>query len=269
MPRPIQPATNINFDRKVIDEFSAGIVERITGQLIEQNTPHFFPFIGYLCTIPRENHTIHMHFASQPITASNLVTQLNAAAIINGGFWDKQKRPLDWCVWEGNTITSLHNNKRPCIYWSNARQPIISIGMPDINYPHTAVLQAGPLLLKDGQIQTDYSDFQINAAEFDSDITADRHPRTIFGYNQNSYFFLVIDGRSLKTAGLYLEECAKLTQQLGFIDAINLDGGASSTLVVSGKRINEPRFSIIRGSRWLSARLPGKERPVPTFLYVI
>lgn len=269
MPPSNRQVTTLKFERTTLKKEPRGVLEKVKGQIIHENSTKFFPFIGYLYSIPKNSNSIRLYYSSSALTTSTFAQQIHAKAVINGGFWDKEKRPLDWCAIDGNTITKLHNLNRPCIYWPRDGNNQIEIDDPNPIHLYSAVLQSGPLLLKNGEIQFDFSDFVINAVEFDSDITADRHPRTIFGYNDESYFFLVVDGRSLKTAGLYLEECAQLVQLLGFRDAINLDGGASSTLVVGGKRINEPRFSFIRGSCIFSARIPGKERAIPTFLYVI
>ena len=151
----------------------------------------------------------------------------------------------------------------PCINFSKDG---ISIDFPnDIKYNEN-ILQAGPLLLKDSKIQSNFSEFVKNAHEFDSDITADRHPRTIFGFNDKYYFFLVIDGRTRKSAGLYLEECCDLVQQLSFTNAINLDGGASSTLIEGNRLINHPRIKL---SKKLSIPVYRSERNIPTALIIV
>ncbi len=84
--------------------------------------------------------------------------------------------------------------------------------------------------------------------------------------SDEAYFLLVVDGCSRRSAGLYLEEAAGLSKSLGMIDAINLDGGASSTFVFKGKRLNTPRMSLVGFSRYLSIPYPLGERRVPTTL---
>jgi exopolysaccharide biosynthesis protein len=185
---------------------------------------------------------------------------------INGGFWTDACLPLDWCIIQGIESTKLTNQTRPCIIFCDNS---VQIEFPEEacslmkSMPTCSVLQTGPCLLYRGEIRLDYSDYQLRADEFDSDITKDRHPRTLFGYSREEYFFMVIDGRSRASIGLYLEECAALLSALGCSDAVNLDGGASSTMYFDGYRVNHPRFSFIRGSNIWSAPLPGKERPIP------
>ncbi|MHA1561513.1 MAG: phosphodiester glycosidase family protein [Promethearchaeota archaeon] len=135
----------------------------------------------------------------------------------------------------------------------------------DIKYNEN-ILQVGPLLLKDGIIQSDFTEFVKNAHEFESDITADRHPRTIFGFNDEFYFFLAVDGRTRKSAGLYLEECSDLVQQLGFTNAINMDGGASSTLIEGNRLINHPRIKL---SKKLSIPVFRSERNISTAIIIV
>jgi hypothetical protein len=203
----------------------------------------------------------------RPVTRlSQLVKTHRALAGVNGGFWTDERRPLDWTIVAGAEHAPLTNRTRPCLV---IEPRMVSIRMPeelDPAQPPADVLQAGPLLLRRGVPQFAYDDYQARAAEFDSDITADRHPRTVVGTTPGALEILVVNGRSRHSAGLYLEECARLVQTLGWDDAMNLDGGASSTLVVGSQRLNEPRFSFIRGARILSARLPGGERPIPTAL---
>lgn len=61
---------------------------------------------------------------------------------------------------------------------------------------------------------------------------ADLHPRTGIGLSPDSrfLFLMIIDGRRKSTAGATTHELAQLLLQAGADDAINMDGGGSSTL---------------------------------------
>ena len=66
-------------------------------------------------------------------------------------------------------------------------------------------------------------------------------PRTALGYNANTLFLVVADGRQPKySTGLTLYELASILIELGATEAINLDGGSSSTFVVNDAVINKP-----------------------------
>ena len=66
-------------------------------------------------------------------------------------------------------------------------------------------------------------------------------PRTALAYNADKLFLVVADGRQPKySTGLTLYELASILIELGATEAINLDGGSSSTFVVKDTVINKP-----------------------------
>ena len=222
------------------------------------------PFEAFLLSSYRKTSKLKIAYSSIPQKVSKFVSSSKGIAGITGGFYQlsKNKPPLDWVKINNETFQKMTKDSRPCINFSKDG---ISINFPnDIKYNEN-ILQAGPLLLKDGIIQSDFLEFVNNAHEFESDITADRHPRTIFGFNKKYYFFLVVDGRTRKSVGLYLEECGDLVQQLGFTNAINMDGGASSTLIAGNCLINHPRIKL---SKKLSIPVYRSERKISTAIII-
>lgn len=98
-------------------------------------------------------------------------------------------------------------------------------------------LGGGPRLLKGGNI------FITSEAEnFKPDITSLRAPRTAVGLTRYGELFItVVDGRQPDLSiGMTLEELAEFLFKEGVVDALNLDGGGSSTMVVNGKLLNSP-----------------------------
>ncbi len=68
-----------------------------------------------------------------------------------------------------------------------------------------------------------------------------RHPRSAFGWNDQFFFLVVVDGRQKGLSiGMTFPELARLMQQFGCNEAVNLDGGGSSTLWLGGKILNSP-----------------------------
>jgi Phosphodiester glycosidase len=111
--------------------------------------------------------------------------------------------------------------------------------------PRGDLLQAGPLLVRDGRPvfrrERDTEGFSAGSGQFDSDITDGRYPRAALGVSGDRYFAVACDGRSRHDAGLTLEELAALMAALGAESAMNLDGGGSTSLVSGGRLRNRPR----------------------------
>lgn len=69
-----------------------------------------------------------------------------------------------------------------------------------------------------------------------------RHPRTAVGVSRDrrTMWLYVVDGRSTTSVGMTTTELADALRALGAWDALNFDGGGSTTLVVDGQVINAP-----------------------------
>ena len=87
---------------------------------------------------------------------------------------------------------------------------------------------------------------------------AARQPRTLAGVRADGTTLLVtVDGRRPGwSVGMTLPEAARLMRSLGARDALNLDGGGSSTMTVRGEVVSRP-----------SDR--GGERPVSDGVYAL
>lgn len=111
--------------------------------------------------------------------------------------------------------------------------------------PQTDLLQAGPLLVQAGcSVVIDGGDpegFSSANHQFDDDLTVGRFPRLAIGTDEDFIFSIACDGRSPGEAGLTLSEMAAILVKLGATDALNLDGGSSTTLIQNGKLRNSPR----------------------------
>ncbi|MER3401773.1 MAG: hypothetical protein C4337_00335 [Armatimonadota bacterium] len=110
----------------------------------------------------------------------------------------------------------------------------------------------GPWLLRDGQVvpaeQMEQAGF--NRANF----IERRHPRTAVGRTaQGEVIWLTIDGRQPHSQGATLPELAELMRRYGAVEAINLDGGGSTTLVVRNLIVNSPSDGAERpvANAWL------------------
>ncbi len=73
------------------------------------------------------------------------------------------------------------------------------------------------------------------------DLALSYEPRTALGYNTQKLILIVVDGRRAGySTGLSLYRLASVLIELGATEAINLDGGSSSTFVVDGEVVNRP-----------------------------
>ncbi len=72
-----------------------------------------------------------------------------------------------------------------------------------------------------------------------------RHPRTSVGFSRNrrTMFLLTVDGRSEKSVGMTLVELAACMRSVGAWQAMNFDGGGSTTMVINGAVVNAPSDS--------------------------
>jgi hypothetical protein len=108
--------------------------------------------------------------------------------------------------------------------------------------PAGDLLQAGPLLVRDGAVvEGDLEGFSAGARQFDSDITDGRYPRAALGLAEDRLVALACDGRADDEAGLTMAELAETMIAFGAATAINLDGGGSTSLVCAGSLRNHPR----------------------------
>jgi hypothetical protein len=95
-----------------------------------------------------------------------------------------------------------------------------------------------PRIIRDGKISVE-SRLEGGSESF----TNTRHPRSAIGFNADTsrFFFVTVDGRQPGySEGMTLFELAEFMRELGCSQALNLDGGGSTTMVVRGNVVNRP-----------------------------
>jgi hypothetical protein len=92
----------------------------------------------------------------------------------------------------------------------------------------------GPVLLQSGEIKiTNEEELKFSGKNG----LTDKHPRTAMGYTTDGrLIIMVIQGRSADAAGATLVQEAQLFKDLGCVEALNLDGGGSSSMLINGKQ---------------------------------
>jgi hypothetical protein len=111
-------------------------------------------------------------------------------------------------------------------------------GSTDLLADAEHVIGGAGLLRRNGRL---IADWESEGLPLDSFVNA-RHPRTLIGMDRRGYIWLaVIDGRQpSRSAGMTLADLQRLGDRLELTDALNLDGGGSTTMVVDGEVVNRP-----------------------------
>ena len=95
----------------------------------------------------------------------------------------------------------------------------------------------GPVLVQQGETEISNN----RELMFTGKAINDKHPRTAMGYTKdNKLIILVVQGRSESSSGATLTQEAQILKDLGCWEALNLDGGGSSCLLVNGKETIKP-----------------------------
>ena len=116
----------------------------------------------------------------------------------------------------------------------------------------TQALAGWPGIVHDGK---NVAAAEAHTEEAIAQLTEERHPRTAIGISKDGtkVLLVVVDGRTKASAGMTLSELANLMIKLGAYNAINMDGGGSSTMAIKGKVVNSP--SDATGERAVSNAL--------------
>ncbi len=119
---------------------------------------------------------------------------------------------------------------------------------PSDKYPDGATvwkpidaIGAGPILIKKGEYKN------IWEAEMFDNLSGiaptSNHPRTAIGFTESRHLvFFVCEGRNMTPSipGLTLKEVSDLLLEIGCVEALNLDGGGSSCMLINGKETIKP-----------------------------
>ena len=101
------------------------------------------------------------------------------------------------------------------------------------------VMGGWPVIVNDGKSVAEYADFvEGTFPRFSSQ----RHPRTGVGISKDgkTLYLMTVDGRRESEGGMSLTELAQTMIRLGAYEAMNFDGGGSTTMIVEGKLVNRP-----------------------------
>jgi hypothetical protein len=99
------------------------------------------------------------------------------------------------------------------------------------------IVNGAGLLRREGRVVTDWRVEGLSVEAF----TDARHPRTVIGVDKRGFIWLAaVDGRRPDSIGMRFSDLQRLADRLELTDALNLDGGGSTTMVVRGQVVNRP-----------------------------
>jgi hypothetical protein len=101
------------------------------------------------------------------------------------------------------------------------------------------IVNGAGLLKRNNQAVTNWREVENLAPTTFLDV---RHPRTLIGVDRRGFIWLVaVDGRQPGySLGMTFAELMTLVDRLELRDALNLDGGGSTTMIVKGVMVNKP-----------------------------
>jgi exopolysaccharide biosynthesis protein len=253
----------------------ACIPSEIKGFSYEYISNGYFTSAHVLTVDPKE-HVILPVKAVARETVTTLAKRHEAVAAVNGGFWKLNGDSAGILkinrFWHGTPI-----KPRGAIGWSlNCQKVLIDRVLTNYDlkdYPDKSEIEAiplsispysnseewktfeyivggAPVLVKNGNLIEDYSPEQTLKS-----FLVNKYPRTAIGIRSNGeWVFVVVDGQFYGfLGGMTIKELAQLMLDLGCIEALNLDGGGSSTMVIEGIVINEPCGEIQEDGKQVEA----------------
>ena len=236
------------------------------------------PLRAWAVLIPYKNNKIEILVSNDydgVESPSDIAKNSNASIVINGGYFARGRNPIRHIgllkskdsliepasnsVFRENIRYNVNrgafgilNDNSIDISWASTRNDsIFSWNSPfqnrpgkpaSVNYSFSEfwdvkeAIHAGPVLIRNGKINLS----TVQEVFFNTPVDGVQ-PRSAIGYKKNGdVIMMVIDGRQVDSRGVYLKELAMLMNQFECEEALNLDGGGSSALVVNGKLVNNP-----------------------------
>jgi len=182
-----------------------------------------------------------VHSPLENVPTSKQAAAAGATAAINGGFFNvKNGGSVSYLKTKGMIVDSdtairwpRNTNLNGAILIDSSGDLSIGKRMPnswfDSHTGYADVLVTGPLLLENRQ----------KSVMPGTSLVTNTHPRSAVGVSgSHKVIFITIDGRDKEAAGMTLYELAELMRLLKCSDAVNLDGGGSTTMWIDGKPFN-------------------------------
>lgn len=143
-----------------------------------------------------------------------------------------------WTYYTNNGKHYKYSEPSPNSWDESPQQtPSASFPVKGVEITEKFGIGGGPLLIRGGEFYN-----SIAPELFESITPYDRHPRTGIGYGDGKLYFFVCEGRQMTKgiAGLTTEEEGRVFEELGCTEAMNLDGGGSTCMLICGQETIKP-----------------------------
>jgi hypothetical protein len=215
------------------------------------------PLRGFIVRVDLSNESVRVRCVpggDKPATLSRWPTELQTVShvaeregfdlAINGDFFGAEKAK------DAEGAAALHQfvvGRRACPVgvsvtdgrlWSKAAKPVPMLVVSHGEGGEEFSIRRGTDAPPDAQQVISGQQVLVWAGEVQEKGESDRrHPRTAVGLTQDrrTLILVVVDGRSIRSRGASLPELARICKDVGAHEAINLDGGGSTTLVRSDR----------------------------------
>ncbi|MEA2076958.1 MAG: phosphodiester glycosidase family protein [Candidatus Marinimicrobia bacterium] len=170
------------------------------------------------------------------IKTSDIAIQHDGFAAINGSFFDMRAGGSVLFLQEdGEMIAETHDKKSFVNSGAYAvdTNGVVTILKRDGEWAYSPayddIMVSGPIMIHNDKFcELDQIGFNLR-----------RHPRTAIGITDDYHLLLItVDGRHAEAAGMTMWELQIYMDKLGCRDALNFDGGGSTTMYIKGKTPN-------------------------------
>jgi exopolysaccharide biosynthesis protein len=182
-----------------------------------------------------------IHNPEKNVRTSIQASEAGAIAAVNAGFFNvKNGGSVSYLKMSGRIVDSdtakkwlRNSNLNGALMISSSGEVMIGKRLPNSWYDshpeYDDILVTGPLLVEDGTL----------SRLPETSLVTNKHPRTSAGIrNSKKIILMTLDGRAEEAAGMTLNELAEFMMLLRCRDAINFDGGGSTTMWISNKPFN-------------------------------
>ncbi len=150
--------------------------------------------------------------------------------LVTGNFGQQQRIPIPN---DGYVLTIRGQPELTSAFSIGTALQLDSESVPSYFERYPNILAAGPLLIKNGQVVLDAA-----GENFSSAFINQKADRSAIALNRQGKILLVAIGDGIGRKGPTLAEETALLKRLGAVEALNLDGGSSTSLYLGGELIN-------------------------------